>query len=40
MVHATERRGWSWAIWDYKGGFAVRDAQGNGTPVLAGLFAK
>jgi endoglucanase len=40
MVHACERRGWGWAVWDYKGGFAVRDATGQGTPVLDGLFAK
>ena len=37
---AAERRGWGWAVWDYRGGFAVRDEQGRGTPVLEGLFPK
>lgn len=35
---AAERRGWGWAVWDYRGGFAVRDEQGLGTQVLEGLF--
>jgi endoglucanase len=35
---AAERRGWGWAVWDYRGGFAVRDEQGRGTQVLEGLF--
>ncbi|RME68376.1 MAG: hypothetical protein D6781_11130 [Verrucomicrobia bacterium] len=33
-----EARGWGWAVWDYMGGFAVRDPQGNPTPILEGLF--
>ncbi len=36
--HECEKRGWGWAVWDYKGGFAVRDRDGNGTPILDGLF--
>jgi endoglucanase len=35
---ACERHGFGWAVWDYRGGFAVRDAQGKPTPVLEGLF--
>lgn len=35
---AAEARGWGWAAWDYRGGFAVRDEQGRGTEVLKGLF--
>lgn len=36
--HESEKRGWGWAVWDYKGGFAVRKADGTGTPILDGLF--
>jgi endoglucanase len=36
--HACERHGWGWAVWDYQGGFAVRDRNGNATPILEGLF--
>lgn len=35
---ACERHGFGWAVWDYRGGFAVRDAAGNPTPILEGLF--
>lgn len=38
MVKNCEKYGWGWAIWDYKGGFAVRDPEGNGTAILQGLF--
>jgi endoglucanase len=34
---AAERHGWSWAVWDYQGGFAVRSAEGKPTPILDGL---
>ncbi|HEU5080825.1 MAG TPA: cellulase family glycosylhydrolase [Opitutaceae bacterium] len=40
IVSECAKRGWGWAVWDYKGGFAVRDANGKGTDVLAGLFGK
>jgi endoglucanase len=36
---AAESRGWGWAVWDYQGGFAVRDEQGNATPAMDGLRA-
>jgi len=38
LRHECEKRGWGWAVWDYKGGFAVRGRDGNGTPILDGLF--
>lgn len=38
VVEQCEKRGWGWAVWDYQGGFAVRDADGRPTPVLEGLF--
>ena len=38
LRHESEKRGWGWAVWDYKGGFAVRGRDGNGTPILDGLF--
>lgn len=38
MVSECEKRGWGWAVWDYKGGFAVRRADGSGTAILDGLF--
>jgi endoglucanase len=34
----VERRGWSWAVWDYDESFGVRGRDGNGTPILEGLF--
>jgi endoglucanase len=34
----VERRGWSWAVWDYDESFGVRGPDGNGTPILEGLF--
>lgn len=39
VVHAAERHGFGWAVWDYQGGFAVRDPDGSATPILEGLFA-
>ncbi len=38
IVHECEKRGWSWAVWDYKDSFGVRGRDGNGTAVLEGLF--
>ncbi len=35
---SCERHGFGWAVWDYRGGFAVRDAAGEGTAILQGLF--
>jgi len=40
VVGECEKRQWSWAVWDYKGGFAVRSQDGAGTPVLEGLLRK
>jgi len=39
LVQAAERHGFGWAVWDYQGSFAVRDANGNPTAILEGLFA-
>lgn len=39
VVGAAERNGFGWAVWDYQGGFAVRDQDGKPTPILEGLFA-
>jgi endoglucanase len=38
IVHECKKRDWGWAVWDYKGGFAVRNPDGSGTPALEGLF--
>ncbi len=40
IVKECEKRGWGWAVWDYKGGFAVRNADGSGTAILQALFNK
>jgi endoglucanase len=40
VVAAAERHGWGWAVWDYQGGFAVRDAKGGATVILEGLFGR
>lgn len=40
IVSQCEKRGWSWAVWDYQGGFAVRNPDGSGTPILEALFKK
>jgi endoglucanase len=37
---AAERHDWGWAVWDYRGGFAVRDPQGEPTSILRGLFPR
>lgn len=37
---AAERRGWSWAIWEYNDSFGVRKKDGSSTAVLDGLFDK
>ena len=34
------RRNWGWAVWDYQDSFGVRDAKGEPTPILDGLFPK
>ncbi len=39
LVSAAERHGFGWAVWDYQGGFAVREQDGSPTPILEGLFA-
>lgn len=38
MVAECDKRGWTWAVWDYQGGFAVRAPDGSGTAILQGLF--
>lgn len=38
VTDACRRHGFSWAVWDYKGGFAIR-RNGEPTPVLEGLFS-
>lgn len=40
IVTECETRGWSWAVWDYKGSFAVRHPDGSGTAILEGLLLK
>jgi endoglucanase len=40
IVRNCESRGWGWAVWDYKGGFAVRNPDGSGTAVLDGVFGR
>ncbi len=40
VTAASERHGWSWAVWDYQGGFAVRTPDGNPTAILEGLPLK
>ncbi len=41
IVHNCESRSWGWAVWEYEGGFGVRDEKtGESTTVLAGLFGK
>ena len=37
---AAERHGWGWAVWDYRGSFGVRAADGKATAVLEGLFKR
>lgn len=36
----AEGRGWGWGVWDYNDSFGVRNHDGSGTAVLAGLFPK
>ncbi len=38
LVRECEKRGWGWAVWDYKGSFAVRAPDGSGTAVLEGVL--
>jgi endoglucanase len=38
IVNECKKRNWGWAVWCYTGAFAVRRADGTGTPVLDGLF--
>lgn len=40
VVRAAERHGWGWAVWDYQGGFAVRNEKGQPTAILEGLFQR
>ncbi|WP_221031417.1 glycoside hydrolase family 5 protein [Actomonas aquatica] len=37
-VELCEEAGFGWTVWDYMGGFAIRDAEGNPTAVHEGLF--
>jgi endoglucanase len=38
VVAASERHGFGWAVWDYRGGFAIRDTDGNPTAVMRGIL--
>jgi endoglucanase len=40
VTAACERHRWSWAVWDYQGGFAIRSPEGNPTAILEGLPLK
>ncbi len=40
VARAAERHGWGWAIWDYQGGFAVRNRDGEPTEILRGLLPR
>jgi len=37
VVAASERHGFSWAAWDYRGGFAVRGPDGSPTAAMQGI---
>lgn len=38
VVSASERHGFGWAIWDYRGGFAIRNSQGEATSAMKGII--
>jgi endoglucanase len=40
VVSECEKRGWGWAVWDYKGGFSVRSSDGEGTVTLEAVLPK
>ncbi|HVU23370.1 MAG TPA: cellulase family glycosylhydrolase [Opitutus sp.] len=41
IVRNCESRGWGWAVWEYEGGFGVRDEKsGESTAILDGLFGR
>lgn len=40
VVGACARHDFGWAIWDYQGGFAVRDREGNPTDAVPALLGK
>jgi endoglucanase len=40
VTTACQRHDWSWAVWDYQGGFAIRSPEGKPTPILEGLLLK
>lgn len=40
VTAAAERHGWTWAVWDYQGGFAIRAPNGKPTAILEGLPLK
>lgn len=37
VVEASERHGFAWAVWDYRGGFAVRQSDGSPSAAMEGL---
>ncbi len=39
VVAAAERHGFSWAVWDYNGGFGIRELNGRSTSALDGVQA-
>ena len=40
VTAAAEHHHWSWAVWDYQGGYAVRSPSGKPTAILEGLPLK
>lgn len=40
VTATAERHNWSWAVWDYQGGYAVRSPDGKPTAILEGLPLK
>jgi endoglucanase len=40
VTTAAQRHHWSWAVWDYQGGFAIRSPDGKPTPILEGLLLR
>lgn len=38
VIAASESHGFGWAVWDYRGGFAIRGSDGNPTAVMRGIL--
>ncbi len=37
VIATSERHGFGWAVWDYRGGFAIRGLDGDPTAVMRGI---